>query len=71
VITLLLTIPSGSPAGICAVDLALACESNAVAIRPVTVNEAFPVVLVEEPVELPASSYRSRRLADELARPVK
>ena len=61
IVGLPLTIQTNSPAGICAVDLELTRATDAVRIRSVTFNQAFPVVLLEEPDELPASHYRTIR----------
>ncbi len=61
VITLPLTIEHESTAGVCAVDLELTCASDAVHILSVTINDAFPLVLAEDPEELPALHYHTVR----------
>ena len=61
IITLPLTIEHESTTGICAVDLELTCASDTIRILSVTINDAFPLILSEEPDEFPAPSYRTVR----------
>ena len=61
VITLPLTIEHESTAGVCAIDLELTCASDAVHILSVTINDAFPLALSEEPDEFPALHYHTVR----------